>query len=218
MQDKLPGPPLSAAVGAYLPDARQATIQITNDGAKTATAWSLQIICRYADGPATMVIRDEDFYQLLIVPAPDGHGPLAPGKIAETVISFADGRVPSAVEVTPLAVVYDDQTADGTQQRLDKIFTRRAKEFAAAQEVMSQLRALLQTGVSRSTLQTLKTSLVEVPVQSPGDSIRRLAANNIDAILSRTPDTPAGLVQPTTELLDLLTRYERGAQQHSRRR
>jgi len=212
--------PLEVVVDGPTDDARAISGHMTNVGTRTATAWSLRIAFTYADRPQATSYLDRDNYQLLVVPAADGHGPLRAGEsVAFTVALPSNDSLPIATSVVPVAVVYDDRTAVGQKGRVDAIFSRRLLDVDAANELVSELQRLVNGGdVTSAALQQLATDLKTPvsPVQESG--LRSLTISNISIIIAREKREPGSLRSGVVRLISLLGQYMQAAQQHSQRR
>jgi hypothetical protein len=126
--------------------------------------------------------------------------------------------VPTAVEATPTAVVYDDRTAQGDYANIEGIFSRRVRELQSIQEVLAELRTLLAAGSLKPAVQRLGEELRSRPSSQHGAAKRNLAADNIRLMLARSGDQHDSLAKEAANLVALFERIEIVARQHSRRR
>lgn len=210
---------LTAVVSTATGNPPKVSVQVINNSQKTATAWTVETTFVFADkAPRVDSATTQEFYMVLAVPTGSAHGPLPPGQARSIPMELPERNAERSVHVAAVAVVYDDQTAEGDPARIDEIFTRRAEDWQAYREVVAQVRGLIQRGVSATAMQDLIDDLKSPRTPGAAASARSLAASNLAMILSEDRTQPELLAHRTAGLLDLLERYERAAQIHSHRK
>lgn len=114
--------PLKATLMADDTADRAISIALTNLGEKPITAWSLRVTVSAtgATGPLVSYFEDDGF---LIVDQRD-RGVLDPGG-TRTVVKGVPSGVKGDVEVHVVAVVFEDVTTMGDEDRIELIFSRR---------------------------------------------------------------------------------------------
>jgi hypothetical protein len=139
--------PLSVSGARVVGDTGTLHADVTNRGSKTAVAWALDSTLVFADGHTETLSTDEDCYPQLVVPAAAVITPLRPGE-TKTMPLFAAAEAPVSIDVSSVAVVYADRTAEGNPDRIKRIVQRRADDAKSWQDVPAILRqTLLQRGL-----------------------------------------------------------------------
>jgi hypothetical protein len=198
-------------------DSKQIVLDVTNSGARAATAWSLRVESDYPGRPAEIMVVTEDVYERLASAQNETDGLLAPGSPAQVKVGFPLEGTPTAVRVTPAAVVYDDRSAHGDPNQIDKIFARRMQDLRSTREVLLELRAFVKAGSSLASARTLSEDFRSRSLSMAGESKRALAANNMRLIVVKGTQQPGTVAQDTLNLLKMFERLEAVATQHSRR-
>jgi hypothetical protein len=217
-QSAVPAVALTALVGDVTGNPPAIEVQLTNTSQKTMTAWAVETTFIYADQRPDLSTTTHDCYPLLAVPTGNANGPLPPGKSVSLPLSLTEPPRPLSVRVTPPAVVYDDQTAEGDPSHIERIFMRRSEDLLGYRAAIAQVRAMRQQGVSITAIQNLVDDLRSSAALPATSSGRNLAASNLAIILRESSNDPAQLERRTARVLVLLELYERAAQIHSVRK
>jgi hypothetical protein len=188
-------------------------LELTNDGAKTAVAWTIQVVgLPPVDGRPPRIHIGQDLYPQLIFPArPPIVGPLPAGERA-VVTSFPATTYPGASFVAR-CVVYSDGTAVGDEERIGDIFKRRAADARAWKDVSATLDEVAKGRISRASVEAAIRT-IEAGTDRDSEGAHQSAVRNLRRFLES-----AWALQSSVEDLAAHTRkYGEGAASHSLRR
>lgn len=157
--------PISVVSVQWDPNEQLVSFTLRNDTDKTITAWDVQI----RSGPNSSGASSGhgvDSYSSAAGVLPEGYHIPPRGTVVKTARlgSLPDGS--TAVEITPLAAIFDDKSIAGDSRFADDVFARRARDRDAWQEVLAILEQARNT-------------------DGPGEEVLRLALSRVDDSLRR---------------------------------
>jgi hypothetical protein len=142
---------------------------VVNTGTQPITAWSPALSSRGGDGQPTRARR-----------------------------ITTDNCMPKEVQVAPLAVVYEDGTAQGDPAQLARVFEARTADRDARGQLLAELRAH--------------------PTWGPGGFVWQQAGESLSRSIEQTRTAGADADRALATLIDVVTReYESGVRHAARR-
>jgi hypothetical protein len=154
-------------------------IELKNNGAQPATAWSV-VITTQADGRVNRVIQTRDTYIAEVTRGLPGSQEeldwLTPGGSRRMTLE----PLPEGAMVEVVAVVLDDGSSMGDQQAIKGIFDRRSAERDALRAVVEAFRSVLPAAKGIAALEDLRARLAVI---SSTETAHRSAVEAIDMFL-----------------------------------
>ncbi len=205
-------------VASHLVTGPDSRVDLTNTSSQPATAWTLALTTREADGRVHQANETIDAYLAEVTREFAGMAAavdrLMPGQTRQMTLD----PVPAGTTAEVTAVVLDDGTASGDEEEIRAVFDRRAQERDELHEIVDVFDAVLPTLHGIEAMKALKERF-DRSISGPESTTHRSAREAVDLYLQRTN---AANVDAADRLLrnyaDIVRREYALAERHSRRK
>lgn len=192
-------------------DTSPSGLAVTNLSGKYLIAWSMRVVDPV--DPRIVRLVEPDYYEAMIMPGASSFRPLAPNETRVLPLLKNDA---ADARVDPVAAVFTDNTAIGSEERLQVMFKRRLNRARNWQRVSALIpRALRTQGATKDQAQSL-LNVVDADAAALGRTeAHDMLANNL-AVVVASPD--AEVRNRSVSALKLIDAYATQSEQYTKQR